>query len=90
MKKLLTAIATATALFATFISARAADLPMGPAPEYKAPVPYVYNWTGFYIGVNGGWGGGQQEPFNIFTDRFDAFTAPLSGWMFGGTAGAQI
>ena len=90
MKKFLSAIAAATALFATFMSARAADLPMAPAPEYKAPVPYVYNWTGIYIGVNGGWGGGQQEPFNIFTDRFDAFTAPLSGWMFGGTAGAQI
>jgi len=94
MKKLIITFAAATTLFATFISAQDADLPMAPAPapapEYKAPVPYVYNWTGIYIGVNGGWGGGQQEPFNVFTDRFDAFTAPLSGWMFGGTAGAQI
>ena len=90
MKRVLPSIAAATALVVTCIGAQAADLPAAPAPEYKAPVPYVYNWTGIYIGVNGGWGGGQQEPFNIFTDRFDAFTAPLSGWMFGGTAGAQI
>ena len=37
--------------------ATAADLAARP---YKAaPVPYVapmYDWTGFYIGANGGWG----------------------------------
>jgi len=75
---------------ATCIVAQAADLPMAPAYQPAPVVVPVYNWTGIYIGVNGGWGGGQQEPFNIFTDRFDAFNAPLSGWMFGGTAGAQI
>jgi outer membrane immunogenic protein len=35
--------------------AQAADLP---APAYKAPVvaaPIPYNWTGFYIGGNGGY-----------------------------------
>jgi outer membrane immunogenic protein len=34
----------------------AADLP---ARTYKAPPPVVipvYDWTGFYIGGNGGWG----------------------------------
>jgi outer membrane immunogenic protein len=91
MKKLLSAIAAATTLFAAFISAQAADLPMPPAPEYKAPAPVlVYNWTGIYIGVNGGWGWGNQDPFNILTNRFDAFSVPFSGGMFGGTAGAQI
>jgi outer membrane immunogenic protein len=36
--------------------AKAADLPAAPA---KAPPPIVmpiYDWTGFYIGANGGWG----------------------------------
>jgi outer membrane immunogenic protein len=90
MNKIISSIAAAIAFMATCIVAQAADLPMAPAYQPAPVVVPVYNWTGIYIGVNGGWGGGQQEPFNIFTDRFDAFNAPLSGWMFGGTAGAQI
>src|SRR5271170_6868117 len=38
-------------------SASAADL--GARPYTKAPLPYyspVYDWSGFYIGGNGGWG----------------------------------
>ena len=36
--------------------ASAADLPVK-APVYKAPPPPpVYNWTGFYVGANAGWG----------------------------------
>lgn len=53
-------------------------------------VASVYNWTGFYIGVNGGYGWGGQDPFNLLTNRFDAFSVPFSGGVFGGTAGAQI
>jgi hypothetical protein len=38
-------------------SAMAADMSApAPAPVYKsAPVPSPYNWTGFYLGVEGGW-----------------------------------
>lgn len=91
MKKLFwTAIATATASFASLISAQAADLPM--APPYKAPMAaqQVYNWTGFYIGVNGGYGWGTQDPLNIITNRFDSLSQGISGGAFGGTIGAQI
>src|SRR4029077_16353207 len=40
--------------------ASAADLPRG--TPYKAPA-YVaqYNWTGFYLGINGGGGRGDSE-----------------------------
>src|SRR3954467_5504393 len=41
-------------------SAVAADLP---AHTYKAPPPMVaaiYDWTGFYIGANGGWGSSRD------------------------------
>ena len=41
-------------------SAVAADLP---ARTYKAPPPMVaaiYDWTGFYIGGNGGWGSSRD------------------------------
>ena len=44
-------------LLATGASALAADL--GPAPvkaPIAAPIMTVYNWTGFYVGVNGGGG----------------------------------
>ena len=53
MKKLLLGMIGVVALSG---SAVAADLGARP---YKAPVPMVapiYDWTGFYIGANGGWG----------------------------------
>lgn len=65
---------------------------MATEPVYKGPVvaQQVYNWTGIYIGANGGYGWGQQDPFGVLTNRFDAYSVPFSGWMLGGTAGAQI
>jgi outer membrane immunogenic protein len=48
----------------------------------KAPIyaPMVYNWTGFYVGINGGgaWGHSAWDS----TSGFD-----LSGGLVGGTAG---
>jgi outer membrane immunogenic protein len=80
-------------LLTVSFAAQAADLPM--APTYQPPsapvvVKQVYNWTGFYVGVNGGYGWGSQNPFNIITNRFDNFSTDLSGGAFGGTIGAQI
>ncbi|WP_046865951.1 outer membrane protein [Microvirga massiliensis] len=53
MKRLLL---SATALVALASVAQAADLParVAPAPVFT-PVP-VFTWTGFYAGVNAGWG----------------------------------
>lgn len=70
-------------------TAQAADLPT--APAYKAPaVAAVYNWTGMYVGVNGGYGWGNQDPLVLFGNRFDRSSMSLSGGMIGGTIGAQI
>ena len=60
MKRLLLGMIAVTGLgIAT--SANAADLP---SRTYQAPppvvVPLVYNWTGFYIGANGGYGWSSQ------------------------------
>ena len=55
MKKILLVTASMIALSAT--AASAADL--AARPYTKAPPPIVsavYDWTGFYIGINGGWG----------------------------------
>jgi outer membrane immunogenic protein len=77
---IVTALATAIAG-----SAMAADL------SVTAPPPVlVYNWTGIYGGVNGGGAWGQQDPFNILTNRFDHDSINFSGGTVGGTAGAQI
>ena len=59
---------------------------------YKsAPVvSQVYNWTGLYVGVNGGYGTGTQDPLTLVSGRFDRASFDISGGMFGGTMGAQI
>jgi outer membrane immunogenic protein len=86
MKKLIVVAAFAAISAA---SASAADLPM---QSYKSPpvVAQVYNWTGFYVGVNGGYGWGTQDPLTLFSNRFDRTNFSISGGMFGGTIGAQI
>jgi outer membrane immunogenic protein len=66
---------------AAAVPASAADLPRGPVP-YKAPA-YVagYNWTGFYLGINGGGGFGDSEWKTLGVSN-----SP-SGGMIGITAG---
>ena len=88
MKRLWLSTVAATALLTTSFVAQAADLPV---KSYSAPaaVP-MYNWTGFYLGINGGWGWGSQDPLSLITNRFDRFDFDVNGGMFGGTFGAQI
>lgn len=71
------AIAT---LFAAPIAASAADL--GPAPSYKAPAyvaPSYATWSGFYVGINGGYGFGTT---NVSIDP--------KGFLAGGTIGYNL
>ncbi len=70
------------------VSADAADLSLKAAP---APVvAQVYSWTGIYVGVNGGYGWGTQDPLILFSNAFDRSSFDVGGGMFGGTVGAQI
>ena len=63
-------------------SVAAADLARPvPQPYYQAPVAaQLYNWTGFYIGVNGGGAFGRSawDPTGHFN---------MSGGIVGGTVG---
>jgi outer membrane immunogenic protein len=92
MKRILTATLSLVALSAA--PALAADLPVkAPAPApMMAP---VWNWNGFYIGVNGGysWGGSSRDVtfFNPVTGV--ALTTGTGGddrHMDGGLFGGQI
>jgi outer membrane immunogenic protein len=68
--------------FAAAAPVRAADLSV--APLYKAPpaVPVpTYNWSGFYLGVNGGGAWGTSN-WSAVGNNFN-----LSGGQVGGTAG---
>jgi outer membrane immunogenic protein len=78
------AIAIATAISS---SAMAADLAVRAPVVAAAP---AYNWTSIYVGVNAGYMWGQQDPFNVLTNRFDDFSTNISGGAFGATVGAQI
>src|SRR5947209_4434645 len=71
----------ALTLFAT--SAMAADLAVRAPARYVAPVS-VYNWTGFYVGIEGGGGWGvarQTDPLGFNTGY------NVSGGLVGGTLG---
>jgi len=64
MKKKMLAISVAAVAAAG--SAAAADLPRGPAPYYYPPASSIYNWSGFYAGLNLGyeWGKVTSSSFN--------------------------
>jgi outer membrane immunogenic protein len=70
-------------------AASAADLPVK-APYLKAPVAMVYDWTGFYIGVNAGVGVGRDYTRLAILGGGNSFEAsylnPLGG-VGGGQAG---
>ena len=59
MKKILLVTASLIALGAT-APAVAADLAARPYTKAPAMIAAVYDWSGFYIGANGGWGSSRK------------------------------
>ncbi len=84
MKRLVLAGLGALAMATMMTAANAADLPRRQAvmptkaPMYEAP----YNWTGFYVGINGGYGWSSSDVDAPFAGSFDT-----SGGLVGGTLG---
>jgi len=76
-------LAVAAALLTGALAAQAADLPQ---PSYKAPAyvgPSYANWTGFYVGINGGYAWGDSE----WSGGTGNFKVSPNGWLGGGTIG---
>jgi outer membrane immunogenic protein len=91
MKKVLLAAVGSVGLLGVAAPAVAADLPARTykAPPMVAPV-LIYDWTGFYIGGNGGWGS-SHKCFDVTN-----FRTPMIPFgegchnATGGTIGGQI
>ena len=86
MKKVLLVTASLIALGAA-APAVAADLAARPYTKAPAMIAAVYDWSGFYIGANGGWGSSHNSwdsvlPFVVGPEGSHDAT--------GGTVGGQI
>ena len=78
-------VAAAAVVVAASGQALAADLQ---APSLPPPLPAaVYHWTGFYLGINGGFGTGNSNWSDGVIGTIGSF--PTSGSLVGGTAGAN-
>jgi outer membrane immunogenic protein len=83
MKKLLV-VGIAAAAFCG-APALAADMPVR-APVYKAAPAPIFNWSGFYLGIEGGGGWADTRHTNAL-GAGDSGTTGISGGLFGGTYG---
>lgn len=98
MKFQLGTVFASAAILGSVVIASAADMPM------KAPLPVapVWDWTGFYIGLNGGYGQNDStgdrtciNPAGVFfgggcTPNIVGHVFTPSGALFGGTAGYNV
>ncbi|MCA6109134.1 outer membrane protein [Bradyrhizobium cenepequi] len=87
MKKVLLVTASLVALGAA-APAVAADLAARPYTKAPPVVATIYDWSGFYIGVNGGWGSSRNEWTN--TSVFGFGVGEGSHDATGGTVGGQL
>jgi outer membrane immunogenic protein len=85
MKRFLLAVGAGLMVAAMASPSFAADLPR---PTYKAPV-YVapFSWTGFYVGINGGYGFGKSNWSDVLGTTGDF---NVNGAMAGGTLGYNL
>jgi outer membrane immunogenic protein len=72
--------------------ALAADLPVRQAPPVYAPPPVIayYNWTGCYLGLNGGYGWRQNHTIDAVISNGNTFTDAGTLGVSGGFGGGQV
>ena len=87
MKKFFLATVGLVAFASAAAPALAADMAVKAPPP--APLPVIYNWSGFYIGANGGWGQSHScvDFFNAVGTDFATGCGDRSGGLFGGQIG---
>lgn len=76
-------------------SAPAAAADLAARPYTKAPAPMiaaVYDWSGFYLGLNGGWGSSHKcwDVNNVLGVAINPSVAEGCHNATGGTAGGQV
>ena len=87
MKSFLLATVGIVALVGIVAPASAADMAVKARPPAPVIAP-IYDWTGFYIGANGGWG--QSRNCWDFVDPFGVAFAEGCNSRSGGLVGGQI
>jgi outer membrane immunogenic protein len=82
-KRFILAAGACALAFATSSPLHAADMPR---ERYSEPAPSYFSWSGFYLGLYGGYGWGQSDWNSSLV------TASLSpaGGLFGGTVGFNM
>src|SRR5207342_2867607 len=88
MKKVLLVTASLIALGAT-APAFAADLAARPYTKAPPMIATIYDWSGFYIGANGGWGS-SHKCWDLRSPGTGNFFAEGCHDATGGVAGGQI
>jgi outer membrane immunogenic protein len=91
MKKILLGVAGLVAAMSMAAPAVAADLPARPYVKAPSMIPALYDWSGFYIGLNGG-GGTSRKCWDI-TNNLGVPVGPFREGCHdatGGMAGGQI
>ena len=79
MKTRILGLLAATALTTAGISAAAAaDLPVRAAPPAPIVAVPLFTWTGFYVGVNAGYGWQDNGDSSVFIPAGSFVTAPLA------------
>jgi outer membrane immunogenic protein len=88
MNRSLARAITVACLAVGAISAQAADMPRAnPLPYYNAPaVEAPFSWTGFYLGINGGYGWGRSS-WSDPAFGADSGSFNTSGGLLGGQLG---
>lgn len=86
MKRFILTMGTGVLAAAMATPSFAADLARS---AYKSPaVPYIapFSWSGFYLGINGGYGFGSSE----WSGPVSSDTFEVNGWLVGATVGYNL